>query len=435
MASTYLTMTPTATDQGAAWTFSTWLKRGGITAVQCIFSAGTVSSHRFQLNFQSDDTIGIFIDMVGVSSSDRKTTTKYRDPGAWYHILMNWNGTTTTLYVNGVETSMSGSTTGDSSSKIVAGTNIQHKIGAHFDASDKFDGEMAHTHFSSSTSYAPTVFGETDATSGIWVAKTSPSVTYGDNGFFLKYQDTSNFGDDSSGETNDFAVAAGTMTQTKDTPDNNFAIGNYLDHYSPDDNFTWTNGNTTILDNADASWRTATATQGMKSGKWYFEAKLDAVGSYGGIGVIDSNQTYISSYEFGGKSQGYGYYNSGMKHNNGSDTSYGATYTTGDIISVALDLTNLKIYFAKNGAWQDSGDPTSGATGTGAAYTVASGVFYMPCVGVYANTKWSYNFGNGYFGTTSHGETNADDAGIGLFKYDVPAGYYALCTTNLGDQS
>ena len=440
MASTYLTMTPTATDQGAAWTFSTWLKRGGITAVQCIFSAGTVSSHRFQLNFQSDDTIGIFIDMVGVSSSDRKTTTKYRDPGAWYHILMNWNGTTTTLYVNGVETSMSGSTTGDSSSKIVAGTNIQHKIGAHFDASDKFDGEMAHTHFSSSTSYAPTVFGETDATSGIWVAKTSPSVTYGDNGFFLKYQDTSNFGDDSSGETNDFAVAAGTMTQTKDTPDNNFATLNSIDNYLSD--VTFSNGNNTIATSA-SKVASVLSTIGMTSGKWYFEIKPTArAGSADYLIGICSTQSTATTDELGNFANDWGYYSStGGTWNDNTNTAYGDTYDTDDIIGVAVDLTNSKLYFSKNGTWQNSGVPTSGATGTGAVSITA--VASTP-LGVYfaglsyytaASATFNINFGNGYFGTTSHGETNADDAGIGLFKYDVPAGYYALCTTNLGDQS
>ena len=110
-------------------------------------------------------------------------------------------------------------------------------------------------------------------------------------------------------------------------------------------------------------------------------------------------------------------------------------------IGVAVDLTNSKLYFSKNGTWQNSGVPTSGATGTGAVSITA--VASTP-LGVYfaglsyytsASATFNTNFGNGYFGTTSHGETNADDAGIGLFKYDVPAGYYALCTTNLGDQS
>ena len=342
-----------------------------------------------------------------------------------YHVVLKNDAGTATVYINGeavpnLESFSLGALTA-STMYVGSGFTLDYK------------GVFAHTHFCDGTAYNPSSFAETDATSGIWVAKSSPSVTYGTDGFFLKYASGAH-GTDSSGNGNDFTTS-GTLTNTKDTPDNNFATGNYLDHYSPDDNFTWTNGNNTILDNADAAWRTATATQGMNSGKWYFEAKLDAVGSYGGIGVIDSDQTYISSYEFGGKSQGYGYYNSGMKHNNGSDTSYGDTYTSGDIISVALDLTNLKIYFAKNGTWQDSGDPTSGATGTGAAYTVASGIFYIPCVGVYANTKWSYNFGNGYFGTTAVSTSESDDAGIGSFEYDVPAGYYAICTTNLGDQS
>ena len=440
MATTYLEKTFGSDGNRDKWTYSVWIKRSGISVATALLGAASGSDFE-NITFRTTDDF----DWEHYASSTYKgrllTNRKFRDPSAWYHIVVVWDSLNVTggdrmkLYVNGVEeTSFATDTNPTSGQDSLINSTAPQQVGADGSGSQDWNGTMAHAHFCDGYAYAASDFGETDSTSGIWVAKTSPSVSYGSNGYFLKFQDTSNFGDDSSGNTNDFSVGAGTMTQTKDSPDNNFPTGNYLQGDTLT-NFTWTNGNTTILDNADATWRTAAATQGMASGKWYFEAKLDAVGSYGGIGVIDSNQTLSSSYEFGGKTRGYGYYNSGQKHNSGSDLSYGDTYTAGDIISVALDLTNLKIYFAKNGTWQDSGDPTSGATGTGAAYTVSSGVFYLPCVGVYANTQWSYNLGNGYFGTTSHGETNADDAGIGLFKYDVPAGYYALCTTNLGDQS
>ena len=112
-----------------------------------------------------------------------------------------------------------------------------------------------------------------------------------------------------------------------------------------------------------------------------------------------------------------------------------------DIIGVALDLTNSKLYFSKNGTWQNSGVPTSGATGTGALSITAAG---STPLGAYfaASGYWhsgtltsNFNFGNGYFGTTAISSGNADDAGYGDFEYDVPAGYYTLCTNNLGDQS
>jgi len=437
MATTYLSRTLVSGSNPTVCTFSFWSKITNPGADDYFFTAGDGTDNFW---IRTDSNKIYLRNEVGTETGMAyKTNALYRDPAAWYHIVAAFDtGESASdrqkLWINGEQiTSWATSLDMSDTYFMTGGSGDVQYIGKRMDSAAYTNGVMAHFHYIDGTAYTASAFGETDATSGIWVAKSSPSVTYGTNGFFLKFASGA-LGTDSSGNGNDFTVS-GTATNTKDTPDNNFATGNYLDHYSPDDNFTWTNGNNTILDNADAAWRTATATQGMNSGKWYFEAKLDAVGSYGGIGVIDSDQTYISSYEFGGKSQGYGYYNSGMKHNSGSDTSYGDTYTTGDIISVALDLTNLKIYFAKNGTWQDSGDPTSGATGTGAAYTVASGIFYIPCVGVYANTKWSYNFGNGYFGTTAVSTSESDDAGIGSFEYDVPAGYYAICTTNLGDQS
>ena len=159
------------------------------------------------------------------------------------------------------------------------------------------------------------------------------------------------------------------------------------------------------------------------------------------IGVLSSQVQAIGD-ELGNYANDYSYYGAdGNIRTNNSSSSYGNSYSAGDIIGVALDVTNSKLYFSKNGTWQDSGDPTSGATGTGAVSITAVGSTslgaYLPAVGFHASSTGTHqlNFGNGYFGTTSHGETNADDAGIGLFKYDVPAGYYSICTNNLGDQS
>ena len=425
------------------FTYSTWVKRTALGVYGRFFTSNGTGDTYFR--FDTADILEISGDSSSaVSAGHIKTNRLFRDPAAWYHIVVRFDSSESLandrlrLYINGVDERNVGGYSTDTMPNSAVDDNINlsgnvHRIGGT--AGQYFGGSMSHTHLCIGYSYAPTEFGEVDSTSGIWKIKTSPSVSYGTNGFFLKMEDRTNLDLDSSPNANTFSTA-GTLTPTYDSPSNNFCIGNNLDHYSPvDDNFTWTNGSTTILDNTDAAWRTATATQGLGGGKLYFEAKLDAVGSYGAMGVIGETDTSNGSYEFTGGSYGYGYYNSGQKHNSGTDASYGDTYTTADIIGCALDLDNLKIYFSKNGVWQDSGDPTSGATGTGAAYTVASassaGGFYMPCVGVYSSTKWSYNFGNGYFGTTAVTSANADDAGIGAMEYDVPAGYYCLCTKNI----
>jgi hypothetical protein len=103
-----------------------------------------------------------------------------------------------------------------------------------------FDGLMAHVHFIDGTAYDASAFGETDATTGIWKPKTAPVVTYGTNGFFLKFENSASFGTDSSPNGNNFTVN-GTMTQTIDTPSNVFATWNPL--YRGTHNNLFSNGN------------------------------------------------------------------------------------------------------------------------------------------------------------------------------------------------
>ena len=117
-----------------------------------------------------------------------------------------------------------------------------------------------------------------------------------------------------------------------------------------------------------------------------------------------------------------------------SATSFGATYTDGDIIGVAVDLDNNAIYFSKNGVFQNSGVPTSCSTKTGAialtdpASTIEGGYYFAVGEATSETSTHQANFGNSPF-TISSG--NTDSAGLGNFEYAVPSGYYALCTKNL----
>ena len=137
---------------------------------------------------------------------------------------------------------------------------------------------------------------------------------------------------------------------------------------------------------------------------------------------------------------GYGYNGgSATLWTNNSSSSYGNTFTTNDIIGIAVDLDNNKLYFSKNGVFQNSGDPTSGATGTGAVSildpdntTNGSYLFGFGCRNNDGVT-WQTNFGNGFFGTTAVASAGTN-AGVGIFEYDVPTGYYALCTKNINTQ-
>ena len=201
----------------------------------------------------------------------------------------------------------------------------------------------------------------------------------------------------------------------------------------------FSNGNTSQTSNASAyGW--VLSTLGMTTGKFYAECKqtgFSGGSNYNLIGVAATQLTSSSTY-LGSVAGTSGYYAQGNVYNgSGSATSTYNSYTTNDIIGIALDLDNNKLYFSKNGTWQNSGDPTSGSTGTGALSLTAVGSTgqgaYFFASGDYGNSvvvNNSWNFGNGFFGTTAI--TSAGSNGNGsLFEYDVPSGYYALNTKNL----
>jgi hypothetical protein len=229
MATTQLTRTLAASDLDK-WTFSTWVKKSGVTGYQQLISAVNGSAYTL-LKFETGGQMSFEnYDSGGSGAGILKTNRLFRDPGAWYHIVAVWDsdngsaGDRMRLYVNGVEeTSFATDSNPASDQDSTINSAVVHYIGAR-DGSDYLNGVLAHTHFCDGQAYAATDFGETDSTSGIWVPKTGPSVTYGTNGFFLKYASGAH-GTDSSGESNDFVVS-GTATNTKDTPDNNFCTMN-----------------------------------------------------------------------------------------------------------------------------------------------------------------------------------------------------------------
>jgi len=296
---------------------------------------------------------------------------------------------------------------------------------------------MAHFHFIDGTAYDADTFGQTDATTGIWKPK-GFNGSYGTNGFFLKFENSGAFGTDSSGESNNFTVN-GTMTQTIDTPSNVFATLN-ASNYSPN-TIVFSNANTTVTttgDDADNSY--ACTNLGVSQGKWYWEGKQTANVSFGYIGV-DTMPNMVESIRTDSNpgNTGVGYRGDGQKRVQGTNSSFGNTYGQNDIISVALDLDNNFVYFGKNGTWQNSGDPTSGSSGTGGiAITGISGydTEYLGCMvgdnsSGEGSATWSMNFGNGYFGTTAVSSAQNPDDGVGIFEYDVPANYRALCTKSI----
>jgi len=444
MASTYLKRDLSVSETIYKWTWSAWVKRGTVNgSAQNLFKSRQDSSNWVQCYFgdgSSVDKIILASYKNGGYHYDFTTNRLFRDTNAWYHIMINVDSSQSTagdrvrIYVNGErETSFSNSTNnlsnGDSLIFNSSDSGTGHTIGS-WNAGSYFNGSMSHVHYSSGYSYAPTVFGSTDSTTGEWKINTSPSFTLGGNGYTV-LKDGNTITDQSS-NSNDFTLGGGTLTKTEDNPSNVFATLNPLS-LMIGGTYTFTNGNTTSEQNIS---RGTVSNLGMTSGKFYAEAKfISTSGTNCVIGICGINNT--SNQNPGLVASGYIYDQDGTKGNNDSNSSFGNTYTTGDIIGIAVDLDNNKIYFSKNGTWQNSGDPTSGSTGTGAAYTISAasstpdGAYFFAWSDIHSTAKASWNFGNGYFGTTAVSSAGTNASGNGIFEYDVPTGYTALSTKGL----
>jgi hypothetical protein len=388
----------------------------------------------------------------------QQSTRLLRDTNSWYHLVYRFDTTQASggdrikVYVNGEEiTSFAASSGPPQNSNIQinnSGRTVKVGLFNYLDGTGiYFDGCMSHFHFCDGYSYAPTEFGETDSTTGEWKIKTSPSVSYGTNGFWWLKNDIATT--DHSPNSNSFTVGGGTLTKTEDCPSNVFATMNTLDNYYGHIAFTQGNNTFTQISSSN-SYVFVPSTLGFNSGKYYWEMKCVSGHSdnWYGTGITSSectaNNNWLgqnaNDYSMYGYSYGGGL---GSSYTGGTRTNQGTTYTAGDIIGVAVDCDNLAIYFSKNGVWMSNassvqGVPTSGSSKTGSFFTITSPSstnkgYYFPA-GCYFDARaavQNFNFGNGYFGTTAVSSAGTNASNNGIFEYDVPTGYTALSTKGL----
>ena len=458
MATTYLTRTLGSSSNSG--TISMWVKRGKVGATQYLYANLVNGTNYGIIFFDSNDKIEFMTVTSGSHTQKLLTTRQFRDTNAWYHFVFASDtdnataGNRLRLYVNGEEetafdTDATGSQ-GDTNNLFQASAANDHVISGSASQSDLFDGSMAHVHIVPGSQLAPTVFGETDTTSGIWKPKTNPSVTYTAQGSFLKFENAAAMGTDSSGNSNTWTVG-GAMTQSTDTPSNNFATFNPLLSGTGTGNAAAipTAGNTRA-DVGNNVWRTLTSSIAVESGKWYFEGfGTSQASAYQHYGITSLAKFLADSAmpdkEINEEQNGYAY---GYYGNNGqiyystpsarSNGAYGSSYGASDYVGIFVDLDNNKLYVSKNGTLANSG--------TG--YDInAAGKPYLLAMSVYgANAQ--INFGSGTFGYsgTSYakltGTTYADANGHGVFKYSPNQGgaanfdsaaknFYALNTKNI----
>ena len=423
--SAYLNRTPTNTSNRRKFTISWWFKLGQITSTFRAFfgaydNSTTNDNYYFWITLTNNQQI-----RIGGWSTDWIITNRlFRDPTAWYHCVVAYDTENSTandrviLYVNGVrETSFA--TQNNPTQNLDLGWNLNaqmHTIGRINYSTNfySYDGYMAEIYHVDGQQLPPSSFGRTNPQTGQWIP-ISCSANLGTNGFYLKFADNSGttattLGKDSflNGNNftpNNFSVAAGYNNDSlTDTPTHNFATLNWVN--SPNSGGL-ANGGLNVT--GSGNWISFPSTMYVSSGKWYCE--VEVIGLRVGVGIANRLQN-LDSY-LGDSTNSYAYFdiNHSWYNNSQQSPNYGANFTTGDVLGIALDMDNGTLNFYKNGT--DQGQAFSGISGE-----------YALCVTVYG--------GDGYSGSAA-----AINFGQRPFynPSNVPSGYNTLSSQNFADST
>jgi hypothetical protein len=425
--------TPTSKD---AWSLSGWVKRASLAtgSLQTLVVAFTNASNYSILYFATSNELVWLEQVGGVTVSSQVTSAVYRDPSAFMNIQIVWDSLNATagnraiIYVNGVRATVSSPTNPNSGQDSYFNTaSVVHEIGRNSNGPGAYlNAYLTELHFVDGQALTPSSFGEFNPTTGVW-QPIEYTGTYGTNGFYLPFSDnssTTTLGDDFSGNNNDwttnnFSVTAGAGNDSlvdsptrygTDTGAGGEVRGNYCTlnplQLAGVSLITLANGNLDITFAGSvggvAAFRNIAGTIGVSSGKWYWEVTYAGAGTFLLVGITDS--ATLSTQYTGQTAGSYAYYSTGQKVNNASLAAYGASYTTNDVIGVALDMDAGTITFYKNNVSQ--GQAYSGITGT-----------VFPAIG--------------RDGTSNVQFIQPVNFGQRPFAYTAPSGFKALVTTNL----
>ena len=448
----YLYRTPAGSGNRRTFTISGWIKRGNtgsgyynyVMGASDFYSSGWfdgglfISSDRLRFTLTSSARNGVEANVISEA--------QLRDPSSWYHVMVAVDTTLSTaservkLYINGERvTALSAATYPAQNFQAVNINNSssQHRVGAEgWTSYNKSSGLLADVYFVDGQALGPERFGYHDLTYGDWRPRSygvdgdgTPEANYGANGFRLTFNSGS-ARIDQSGMGNHFSVAnfSESTDVVLDSPSNNFATLNPLHHQSTSSSFAEGNLKSTI----PASSSTGKAVSGLavNSGKWYWETRL--------ISTTSSNAgyLYVGLYSDDGNDLWAIRGSDGERWDNGSPSSAtSARWTTGDIVSVAVDMDNGKWYVATNGVWQNGGNGTGNPTaGTGYIHTGISGTLhpYWYNASSTGGHTFATNFGqDSSFAGAVTSQGNQDSNGEGDFYYTPPAGFLALSNNNL----
>ena len=359
-----LSRTPSSSGNRKTWTFSTWIKLAVIDtgSGHCIFSSKQDGSYNDVISITSDNKLS-FKQENNNTTKQCYSTRLLRDTTGWYHIVVTQDTEESTaanrvkFWINGVQETLTGTFPNEDSSGNINWTK-KHFIGATKASSGsapafEFHGYIAETHFIDGTALDASTFGQTDTDTNAWIPKEVSGVTYGTNGFYLKYSDNSDttagtLGADTSGNGNNYtptglSVSAGVGNDSfTDTPTNNHAVLNRLDPEPA----TLSNG---CLDYSTAQAEDCSSSFGFTSGKWYAELTCGGDGQGSMVGIKND----INERMDGGDANTICAVTSSNAQYSQSSTAAvttGGSWTTNDIIGIALDATNKTCDIYKNGS-------------------------------------------------------------------------------------
>ena len=417
--SAYLKRTPSASSNQQTWTWSGWVKRGALGSTQRIFASDNSGVNQAALGFNSSDTL-FFLSYITAFQINLVTTQVFRDPSAWYHIVLVLDTTQATasnrtkIYVNGTQvTAFSTATYSAQNYNGVVNGNFPYYLGTYFNATNGefLDGYMGEINFIDGQALTPSSFGKTDTLTNQWIPKKFAG-TYGTNGFYLKFADASAataaaIGKDTSPNGNNWtpnniSVTAGvTYDAMIDSPTlsaaaSNYAVANPLDKNT---SITVSQGNLNISTTTGGANQQIRATIALPdSGKWYWETTNSGSANNFNAGI--TQLTASLSVEGAGDLL---YNENGIINNNGTTTSGYSTLALNDIMGLAYDADANKLYFYKNNVLVNTGGTTPSATGP-----------FAPMFGMFAS-----------------GNAQQINFGQRPFAYTPPSGFKSLNTFNI----
>ena len=416
-------------------TISVWVKRTELGVDSEPVSAGGIGRFRFE----SDDTFSYQFR----SGKEIRTNRVFRDTSAFYHIVAAADSSQATasnrmkLYVNGVqETSFSAATYQDQDQASPAwgkNTTYSLRVGAAASSTRNFNGYIAEMYYIDGQTLDPTSFGEFDD-NGIWIPKAF-SGTHGSLDTYLDFSDASDLGKNSGGTTDLTANNISAADQATDTPTNNFCtwVSDGTLFNSGTDNMTFSEGGTRILTRAGTGWTAIFPTQSFAGGKWYMEVKVNetsATNMYGAMPVTRINSLKYQNYHHGQDVDGsIGIYanNGQIYYGTAGSGGSGGALSAGNIVGLAIDMENYKMYFAVNNTYVESGDPAGNSNGR----SIEQEPYVFSIAHYTTTTVEDTNFGG--YTAMSNTHTNTDENGYGNFIYAPPSGFLACCTQNLGE--